>query len=228
MEPTFLFLQRPGIVPSSHSPDGWEACAEEFASLLKAGPVLRFDLAWRVISPMAIDAQGVHDIPSGNPRTQMNLLHHWLHQTLQSEAGTGHNVVALVPALTPAAEEWLRINVSFYTSTVAMSCQDHHSAASVLAEEWIRFKENQPSAWQNWWLPPLLRPWEDQLMPVLQKAKKRIKGADFTYLTALLGSERLAIQTYHIEPYQKGNRYHSHSDIDGIHSRARRFERGRY
>jgi uncharacterized cupin superfamily protein len=212
MSATFLFLQCPRIGVECSGANG-EACAHDLANLLGIVPVLRFDLAWRVMCPETIDNEGA-DIPSGNPRTQMNLLHQWLRQTLQSQATSATNIIALIPALKPAAEEWIRINVSFYASTVVMHPVDNHSRGSMLAEEWARFKEHKPTRWQDWWLPPLVRPWADKPMAALQNAQKRTEGADFTYLTGLLGSDRLAIQTYHIQPYKQGNRFHSHSDVD--------------
>lgn len=195
--------------------------AAELARQLGTGPAIRFDLAWVLLAPDGLGAEQA-DVPTGNPRTRMRLLMDWARQALGLRATAVQPSVAvvLVPPLAPAAAEWVRRTVSFYADIVGMGrlhpreTKTPEVCAEELVEEWGRFTSGQPSWWKEGWWPPVARPWEEEPSALLQRTVKNTRDGIFVFLGAILGSDRLAMQTYRLSPRGRGNRRHVHSDVD--------------
>jgi len=195
--------------------------AEHLAAAVGARAPIRFDLAWALLQPDALSSEGA-DIPSGNPRTRMRLLLDWSRQALGQAATVSRFpcAVGLLPRLAPAAAQWVRQIVSFYADTVGICRLDHddlhdpEEAAERLAADWKAYREGSSSRWTDAWTAPIARPWAADPGPLLRKTKKTTPSGTFVYLGALLGSDRLAVQTYRLGPGGRGNRRHGHSDVD--------------
>jgi uncharacterized cupin superfamily protein len=213
-------VQSPTI--SRAGADSWSLMvSERLSELLGAGPVLRYDLAWVVMAPEMVRPHEV-DLPPGNPRTRLRLLADWSRQALSLRATERPDgcLVVLCPPLTPAAAEWVERMLSFYADTVGMvrlntqSAADHADYPAFLHQAWQAFLAHADSPWKDAWRAPVARPWAEDPGPVLQNAGKTTAGGRFVYLGAVLGSDRLALQTYRLRPHGRANRFHAHSDVD--------------
>lgn len=187
----------------------------EFSAAVGGQGVIRVDWAWPLFFPDSWQG-GVGDLPDGNPRTQWRLMADWIRLTLSRAVAGVHPspVIAWVPPLTATAEEWLTRQFSFYTRRLGIWRLTGQEAVETLLTEWSAFVQGSPSGWVDGWTPPVIRPWDSGRHPMLFKSVKKTPTADFVYLGGMLGSDRLAVQTYRIKPGGVANRNHAHSDVD--------------
>ncbi|MBX5466820.1 MAG: cupin domain-containing protein [Firmicutes bacterium] len=194
------------------------AVAEALAQAWGSGRVLRLDWAWQLLAPDGVGDAAV-DVPAGNPRLRLRLFSDWFRLTLGqgAQASPAGPRVAVVPRTTPAAREWICRTLSFYADAVGWCRLDAHPMpAQTLAEAYPAFLAGGAGPWEEAWWPPVARPFDPQAPEagLWARTQKVTPDGIFVYLSAALGSDRLAAQVYRLKPHGRGNRRHSHSDVD--------------
>ncbi|WCK52438.1 cupin domain-containing protein [Aneurinibacillus sp. Ricciae_BoGa-3] len=196
---------------------------EEYLSMLETvsgAELLRFDLAWDLFLKKAgKDSDGRLDIPAGNPRTQWFSLIHWFRHTLSPYVdmmGTAEKaIIGYLPSSTPAAKEYIMRVLSMYAVSLGSLEFEQLNQSAEDVGLWIKsyFKNGSHEKVQNAWMAPVVNP-KAHRTPLLEKMSKTKGEGDFTWLTGLIGSDRLFSQMYRLKPGASGNRLHSHSGID--------------
>ncbi|WP_052947825.1 cupin domain-containing protein [Aneurinibacillus tyrosinisolvens] len=189
---------------------------EETASIL----VLRFDLAWELfLGKEGKNEAGQLDIPAGNPRTKWFSLNQWVRQSLGSAVDMIHTehkqIAGIISSCTPAALEYVSRMLSIYSSSSGLLQMnagetDSEEAASIGAQF---FQTGTHPFVSDNWRPPIANI-SAAPTPLLQKTSKVQDGGEFTWLTGILGSDRLFAQVYRLKYDTGANRLHSHSDVD--------------
>ena len=183
--------------------------------------IIRFDLAWELFLRKAgRNKAGQLDLPPGNPRTQWFSLHLWVRQTLggltDALVQKQRPVIGIIRSCSPAALEYVIRMMSIYFGGVGVLDAAENAEDPVL-EEVERFLQGETvDRIQERWIAPVVNV-TDAGTPLLERTSKTKGGGAFTWLTGVLGSDRLFSQVYRLAPHASGNRLHHHSDVDEMY-----------
>lgn len=186
--------------------------------------VLRFDLAWHLFLPKnGKDEQGRLDLPEGNPRSQWFSLIHWLTHSLRELANISENdsnhILAFLPPCTEATLDFVSRQLSYYVKDLGIIRADLEGISRGILIEQVTdyFKGLSVNRIEDGWLPPILTLNSESLPPSLAKSSKQKGEGSFTWLSGLIGSDRLFAQFYQLAPGATGNRLHCHSGVEELY-----------
>lgn len=183
--------------------------------------MIRFDLAWELFLRKAGRNQaGQLDLPLGNPRTQWFSLHLWVRQTLGGFTDAliqeQRPVIGIICSSSPAALEYVIRMMSIYFGGVGILDAAQNAGDPVLEDVERFLKGETVDRIQEKWIAPVVNV-TDASTPLLERTSKTKGGGQFTWLTGVLGSDRLFSQVYRLAPHSSGNRLHHHSDVDEMY-----------
>ncbi|HHW39248.1 MAG TPA: hypothetical protein GXX18_18855 [Bacillales bacterium] len=185
---------------------------------------IRADLAWELfLDEKGKNAEGWLTLPEGNPRLQWFDINKWLHQAFSSHVdmisdNTKKTLVIIISNCTPDVLEFIQRTSSIYCDKVGiLSLNKHQIEDYKIIEDLKHFTEERITDFiKDGWLPPAMN-YKDTKTALFEKCSKQKGDGEFTWLSGFLGSDRLYTQLYHLPPLSRGNRLHSHSDVDEMY-----------
>lgn len=186
--------------------------------------MLRFDLAWNLfLQKNGKDEQGRLDLPEGNPRSQWFSLIHWLTHSLRELADISEknpkNIVAFLPPCTDAVLDFVSRQLSYYVKDLGIIRADLEGVSRGVLIEQITdyFHGVHVHRIKEGWIPPIIKLNGESLPPSLERSSKQKGEGVFTWLSGLIGSDRLFAQFYQLAPGATGNRLHCHSGVEELY-----------
>lgn len=180
--------------------------------------VIRFDLAWELfLGRNGKNEKGELDIPAGNPRTKWFGLHQWVRSMLGSSVDMLHvspkRLLAILPPASLAAYEYVTRTLSVYSTSLGILSTGRMNKDDIITAISCFYENGHHTVITDGWVPPLIN-LDEKATPLLAKTSKVQDESTFTWLSGVLGSDKLFAQVYHLTTESGANRLHSHSHVD--------------